>query len=250
MNRGKAGLLLGALLLVGGLAAADDPSGGEAARGSLTVVVPGLASNEGKIIIALFDSAEDFEKGDAFVRSAFVEPENQGAVWTFGDLPFGEYAFRLRGESHVWQPDIVADLQHAVRGDIPEKYRTFAKQVNDQAAQLMTLRGLFRLRPAEEMGRQPVPLDEVEPTAEIVKRFATGAMSFGSISREAHTTLAMAMNRIGGKSNTGEGGEEPDRFLPMDSLSNIRSTLPMGMPRNSTGAPGNRPLIDCPKTAT
>ena len=95
MNRKKAGLLLGALLLAGGFAAADDPSGGEDARGSLTVVVPGLASNEGKVIIALFDSAEDFEKGDAFVRSAFVEPENQRAVWTFGDLPFGEYAFRL-----------------------------------------------------------------------------------------------------------------------------------------------------------
>ncbi|MEM9473400.1 MAG: glutamate synthase large subunit, partial [Pseudomonadota bacterium] len=137
----------------------------------------------------------------------------------------GEYAFRLRGESHVWQPDIVADLQHAVRGDIPEKYRNFAKQVNDQAAQLMTLRGLFRLRPAEEMGRQPVPLDEVEPAAEIVKRFATGAMSFGSISREAHTTLAMAMNRIGGKSNTGEGGEEPDRFLPMANGDSMRSAI-------------------------
>ena len=137
----------------------------------------------------------------------------------------GEYAFRFRGESHVWGPEIVADLQHAVRGDIPEKYRAFAKQVNDQAAQLMTLRGLFRLRPAEEMGRQAVPLDEVEPAAEIVKRFATGAMSFGSISREAHTTLAMAMNRMGGKSNTGEGGEEPDRFIPMANGDSMRSAI-------------------------
>jgi glutamate synthase (NADPH/NADH) large chain len=121
----------------------------------------------------------------------------------------GEYAFRFRGESHVWRPGVVADLQHAVRGNIPEKYREFARQVNEQDEQLMTLRGLFRLRSAEEMGRTPVPLDEVEPASAIVKRFATGAMSFGSISREAHTTLAMAMNRIGGKSNTGEGGEEP-----------------------------------------
>ena len=95
MNRRKAGLLLGALLLALGFAAAADEPGGDDARGSLTLVVPGLASNEGKIIIALFDSAEGFEKDGAFVRSAFVEPENRGAVWTFGDLPFGEYAVRL-----------------------------------------------------------------------------------------------------------------------------------------------------------
>ena len=98
MNRRKAGLLLGALLLALGFAAAADEPGEpeeEGKRGSLTLVVPGLASNEGKVIIALFDSAEGFEKEGAFVRSAFVEPENRGAVWTFGDLPFGEYAVRL-----------------------------------------------------------------------------------------------------------------------------------------------------------
>jgi uncharacterized protein (DUF2141 family) len=95
MKRRKAGLLLGALLLAGGFAAAADEPGGDGARGSLTLVVPGLASNEGKVIIALFDSAEGFEKEGAFVRSAFVEPENRRAVWTFGDLPFGEYALRL-----------------------------------------------------------------------------------------------------------------------------------------------------------
>jgi glutamate synthase (NADPH/NADH) large chain len=89
----------------------------------------------------------------------------------------------------------------------------------------MTLRGLFRLRSAEEMGRTPVPLDEVEPASEIVKRFATGAMSFGSISREAHTTLALAMNKIGGKSNTGEGGEEPDRFKPLPNGDSMRSAI-------------------------
>ena len=137
----------------------------------------------------------------------------------------GEYAFRFRGESHVWRPGVVADLQHAVRGNIPEKYREFAAQINDQASQLMTLRGLFRLRPAAEMGRKPVPLDEVEPAAEIVKRFATGAMSYGSISREAHTTLAMAMNRIGGKSNTGEGGEEADRYKPLPNGNSMRSAI-------------------------
>ena len=95
MNRRKAGLLLGVLLLAGSFAAAADEPGGDGTRGSLTLVVPGLASNEGKVIIALFDSAEGFEKEGAFVRSAFVEPENQRAVWTFGDLPFGEYAVRL-----------------------------------------------------------------------------------------------------------------------------------------------------------
>ncbi len=150
----------------------------------------------------------------------------------FGDVPAldgmldvgGEYAYRLRGEAHMWRPSVVADLQHAVRstkvedakaGKLPQKWRDYARQINDQSEQLMTMRGLFRIKTAEEAGRKPVPLAEVEPAASIVKRFSTGAMSFGSISREAHTTLAVAMNRIGGKSNTGEGGEEADRFKPL-----------------------------------
>jgi uncharacterized protein (DUF2141 family) len=95
MNRSKAGLLFGALLFVAGLAAAEEAPPAEDGRGSLTVVVPGLASNDGKVIIALFNSAEDFEKEGDIVSSAFVEPEDQRAVWTFGDLPFGEYALRL-----------------------------------------------------------------------------------------------------------------------------------------------------------
>jgi glutamate synthase (NADPH/NADH) large chain len=151
----------------------------------------------------------------------------------FGDVPVlenaldvgGEYAYRIRGEAHMWRPSVVADLQHAVRGNLPDKYRSFAQQINDQTEQLMTLRGLFRLKSAKEMGRQPVPLGEVEPAANIVKRFATGAMSFGSISREAHTTLAIAMNRIGGKSNTGEGGEEADRFKPLPNGDSMRSAI-------------------------
>jgi glutamate synthase (NADPH/NADH) large chain len=151
----------------------------------------------------------------------------------FGDVPVlenaldvgGEYAFRIRGEAHVWGPNTVADLQHAVRGNAEDKYRAYARQVNEQSNQLMTLRGLFRIKDAEETGRTPVPLDEVEPAAEIVKRFATGAMSFGSISHEAHTTLAMAMNRIGGKSNTGEGGEEPERFKPLENGDSMRSAI-------------------------
>src|SRR5262249_19725039 len=84
----------------------------------------------------------------------------------------GEYAFRIRGEAHAWNPDTVADLQHAVRGNLPEKYRSFAKQLNDQSEKLMTMRGLFRLKSAEEIGRTPVPLEEVEPAKEIVKRFS------------------------------------------------------------------------------
>ncbi|MBT3071938.1 glutamate synthase large subunit [Rhodomicrobium sp. Az07] len=137
----------------------------------------------------------------------------------------GEYAYRVRGEDHVWTPDTVGDLQHAVRGNLPEKYRSFAKSINEQAERLMTIRGLFRIKDAGELGRAPVPVDEVEPAVEIVKRFATGAMSFGSISREAHTTLAIAMNRIGGKSNTGEGGEEADRFKPLASGDSMRSAI-------------------------
>ena len=127
----------------------------------------------------------------------------------------GEYMYRMRGEEHVWTPDAVASLQHAVRKNSREDYRDFARDVNDESARAKTIRGLFHIRSAEDAGRQPVPLDEVEPAKEIVKRFSTGAMSFGSISREAHTTLAKAMNAIGGKSNTGEGGEEPDRFMPL-----------------------------------
>ncbi len=137
----------------------------------------------------------------------------------------GEYAFRLRGEAHSWSPEAVADLQHAVRGELPEKYLDFAKTINEQSAQLMTMRGLFRIRDAKESGRKPIPLDKVEPAVEIVKRFSTGAMSFGSISREAHTNLAIAMNRLGGKSNTGEGGEEVDRFKPLKNGDSMRSAI-------------------------
>ncbi len=141
----------------------------------------------------------------------------------FGDDPVlrraleagGEYMFRMRGEAHAWTPDAVATLQHAVRQGSAETFRAFSEQVNDATAGAHAIRGLFRIRTAEEVGRRKARLGDVMPAAEIVKRFSTGAMSFGSISREAHTTLAVAMNRIGGKSNTGEGGEEPDRYLPL-----------------------------------
>ena len=137
----------------------------------------------------------------------------------------GEYGYRVRGESHVWDPEAIAYLQHAVRGDSKDKYRTFARMVNEQSSRYMTLRGLFRIRTTDELGRQAISLEAVEPASKIVKRFSTGAMSFGSISREAHTTLAVAMNRIGGKSNTGEGGEEPDRFKPLPNGDSMRSAI-------------------------
>ena len=137
----------------------------------------------------------------------------------------GEYQFRTRGEDHAWNAATVSALQHAVRGNSYERYREFAKVLNEQSEKLVTIRGLFRIKSAEEDGRKPVPMEDVEPAKNIVRRFATGAMSFGSISREAHTTLAIAMNRIGGKSNTGEGGEEADRFKPMPNGDSMRSAI-------------------------
>ncbi|KXX63675.1 glutamate synthase subunit alpha [Marichromatium gracile] len=126
----------------------------------------------------------------------------------------GDYAYRVRGETHMWTPDSIATLQHAVRNNLPEKYLEFAKQVNEENGRY-TIRGMFRIKSAEELGRRPINIDEVEPAHEIVKRFSTGAMSFGSLSREAHASLAVAMNKLGGKSNTGEGGEEAERFNPL-----------------------------------
>jgi glutamate synthase (NADPH) large chain len=121
----------------------------------------------------------------------------------------GEYQWRVRGEEHMWTPDAIARLQHATRANSYQTYKEYAQIINDQSRRHMTLRGLFEFRVDP---KKAIPLDEVEPAREIVKRFATGAMSLGSISTEAHTTLAIAMNRIGGKSNTGEGGEDPRRY--------------------------------------
>ncbi|WP_027172201.1 glutamate synthase large subunit [Methylobacterium sp. 10] len=151
----------------------------------------------------------------------------------FGDAPVfrhaldvgGEYAYRLRGESHTWTPDSVATLQHAVRLGLPERYREFARLVNEQENHLKTIRGLFRIKQAAELGRAPVDISEVEPAVDIVKRFATGAMSYGSISKEAHETLAIAVNSFGGRSNSGEGGEEVERFKPMADGRSRRSAI-------------------------
>jgi glutamate synthase (NADPH/NADH) large chain len=151
----------------------------------------------------------------------------------FGNAPIyrdmldvgGDYAVRVRGEDHVWNATTVGTLQHAVRGNSYDSYRQYARIINEQSEQLYTIRGLFRIKSAEDDGRKPVPIEEVEPAKNIVRRFSTGAMSFGSISREAHTTLAIAMNRIGGKSNTGEGGEESDRFKPLPNGDSMRSAI-------------------------
>ncbi|MGH7211886.1 MAG: FMN-binding glutamate synthase family protein, partial [Acetobacteraceae bacterium] len=124
------------------------------------------------------------------------------------------YQWRREGEAHLFNPKTVQRLQHATRQGRYDLFRSYTAAVDDQSAALATLRGLFRLRDPAEAGRAPVPLDEVEPVADIVKRFSTGAMSYGSISAEAHETLAIAMNRLGGRSNTGEGGEDPARFTP------------------------------------
>jgi glutamate synthase (NADPH/NADH) large chain len=134
----------------------------------------------------------------------------------------GEYAWRVRGEEHMWTPDAIAKLQHSARQNSPQAYKEYAAIINDQSRRHMTFRGLFEFR----LDRvKPVPVEEVEPAAEIVKRFSTGAMSHGSISVEAHTTLAVAMNRIGGKSNTGEGGEDRKRYATVKAGETLRSRL-------------------------
>ncbi len=161
---------------------------------------PGTASNiEG---IGIFEVAEESLR---MHKAAFGnDPLLEGAL-----DEGGEYAFRIRGEEHMWTPDAIAKLQHSTRADNYRTYKEYAQIINDQSKRHMTLRGLFEFKfdPAHA-----IPLAEVEPAKDIVKRFATGAMSLGSISTEAHSVLAIAMNRIGGKSNTGEGGEDELRY--------------------------------------
>jgi glutamate synthase (NADPH/NADH) large chain len=154
----------------------------------------------------------------------------------FGDDPVlatmldagGEYAWRTRGEEHMWSPDAIAKLQHSTRANNWNTYKEYAQIINDQSRRHMTLRGLFEFKidPAKA-----IPVEDVEPAKEIVKRFATGAMSLGSISTEAHATLAVAMNRIGGKSNTGEGGEDAARYrnelkgIPIKKGDSLKSVI-------------------------
>ncbi|UJB65213.1 glutamate synthase subunit alpha [Acidovorax sp. YS12] len=149
-----------------------------------------------------------FEIAEEGIRNHVAAFGNDPVLATMLDAG-GEYAWRARGEEHMWSPDAIAKLQHSTRSGNFSTYKEYAQLINDQSKRHMTLRGLFEFKvdPA-----QAIAVEEVEPAAEIVKRFATGAMSLGSISTEAHATLAVAMNRIGGKSNTGEGGEDPARY--------------------------------------
>jgi glutamate synthase (NADPH) large chain len=141
----------------------------------------------------------------------------------------GEYQWRREGEPHLFSPEAVFRLQHATRSGREDIFRQYTKLIDDQAARLLTLRGLLRIRGVDDgmpdTGRVPIPIDEVEAAADIVARFATGAMSYGSISAEAHETLAIAMNRIGGRSNTGEGGEDARRFRPDENGDSRRSAV-------------------------
>jgi glutamate synthase (NADPH/NADH) large chain len=209
----------------------------EAAKHYIKAICKGLYKVMSKMGISTYQSycgAQIFEA--VGLSSAFVEKYFTGTAsniegiglfevaeeafrlhqLAFGDDPVlrdaldagGEYNYRVRGEEHMWTPDSIAKLQHAARSNNAATYRDYARLINEQGKRMMTLRGLFEFK----FPSKPVPLEEVEPAAEIVKRFATGAMSLGSISTEAHTTLAVAMNRIGGKSNTGEGGEDAHRY--------------------------------------
>ncbi|MDI6908840.1 glutamate synthase large subunit [Nocardioides sp.] len=134
----------------------------------------------------------------------------------------GEYQWRREGEPHLFDPESVFRLQHSTRTGRYDVFKQYSARVDEQSKRLMTLRGLFRFRSAEEAGRRPIPIDEVESVSSIVKRFSTGAMSYGSISQEAHETLAIAMNRLGAKSNTGEGGEDPERLYDPERRSAIK----------------------------
>ena len=151
---------------------------------------------------------------EVLARHAVAWPD-RAAEMAHRDLPVGgEYQWRREGEYHLFNPTTVHKLQHSTRTKQYKIFKEYTSAVDDQAAHLATLRGMFRIRSAAELGRSPIPIDEVQPVADIVKRFSTGAMSYGSISAEAHQTLAIAMNRIGGRSNTGEGGEDADRYTP------------------------------------
>jgi len=138
-------------------------------------------------------------------------------------LPIGgEYQWRREGEPHLFDPETVFTLQHSTRNKRYDIFKRYTDRVNENSSRLMTLRGLFAFKAGV---RPAISIDEVEPASEIIKRFSTGAMSYGSVSQEAHETLAIAMNRLGGKSNTGEGGEDPERFLPMANGDSKRSSI-------------------------
>ncbi len=229
----------------------SDISHAEACKRYIKAVAKGLLKVMSKMGISTYQSycgAQIFEAvglSSAFVHKYFTGTATQvegagldqiaeeAVHWhklAFGDAPLyrsaldagGEYAYRIRGEAHMWTPESISRLQHATRTNNYSTYKEYARLINDQSERLMTFRGLFEFRKAA----RPIPLSEVETAREIVKRFATGAMSLGSISTEAHTTLAVAMNRIGGKSNTGEGGEDAQRFAEVKEGETLRTRIP------------------------
>src|SRR6185295_12640646 len=156
-----------------------------------------------------------------------------------GELdPGGQYQWRRRGEYHMYNPETIAKLQHSARGGNYKVFKQYSALVNEQSEKLATLRGLLKFKPGVS-----IPIEEVEPATEVVKRFKTGAMSLGSISREAHETLAIAMNRIGGKSNTGEGGEDPVRYSP-DPNGDLRRSAIKQVASGRFGVTSNY-LVNC-----
>jgi len=161
----------------------------------------------------------DVISGENLIRHTSAYPENAGELTHQRLETGGEYQWRREGPPHLFSPETVFTLQHSTRTRRFDVFRRYTRSVDEQAERLMTLRGLFRLKTGE---RQPVPLDEVESVSSIVSRFNTGAMSYGSISQEAHETLAIAMNRLGGRSNTGEGGEDVERLLDPERRSRIK----------------------------
>ncbi|CAN5318267.1 glutamate synthase large subunit [soil metagenome] len=155
-------------------------------------------------------------------RHATAYPRG-GVLPTHRELEIGgEYQWRRDGEPHLFNPETVFRLQHSTRAQRYDVFKQYTSAVDEQSSKLMTLRGLFRFKDADVTGRAPIAVEEVEPVSEIVKRFSTGAMSYGSISQEAHETLAIAMNRLGGKSNTGEGGEDAERLYDPERRSSIK----------------------------
>ncbi|TCS61612.1 glutamate synthase large subunit [Varunaivibrio sulfuroxidans] len=228
----------------------DDIDEREAHKRYIKAVSKGMLKVFSKMGISTYQSycgAQIFDAvglSDAFINTYFTNTKSAiGGVGlaeiaeettrrhrdAFGQAPIyakhldvgGDLAFRQRGEAHVWTPETISLLQHAVRKGDRDTYRRFEAAVNDQDSVLKNLRGLFRFNSPNAS----IALDRVEPIEAILKRFATGAMSFGSISWEAHTTLAIAMNSLGGKSNTGEGGEEASRFIPLENGDSMRSAI-------------------------
>src|SRR5690606_16222765 len=149
-------------------------------------------------------------------RAAFPERRADGYTLPAGGL----YQWRADGEYHLFNPESIHRLQKAVRNGSYAQFKEYSRLINEQSANLCTLRGLLDFKPSE-----PIPIEEVEPIESIMRRFKTGAMSYGSISKEAHETLAIAMNRIGGMSNTGEGGEDPERFRPLPNGDSKNSAI-------------------------